>query len=595
MMCKQRKHGIISNIIFAIGWQFRVAPWYTLLYFLQMIVGDIITLFEHTFLVAYIIGCVERGGTLTEVLYFLVPVAVAVTIKVCVNPLIDSYITPKSSAKIKEAIHMKLYEKAASMEISRYDDSQFYNDFVWAMQKAPEHVTAATNTFRTLLSKLIVVAIAGSYIISTDALAVLVVAVIMVSTLLSQHIINQWKMKREEDILPVSRKRDYVNRVFYLADYVKDIKSSQISKKLEKDFGETSEQMRKLVKKHGPKISALTVLRDSVDYILYDGAYLTYLFYQALVQNKFGLGSLLALYKAANQLSGNLRRVIMMLPEFQNHSLYLAKLRTFLETENKMPDEGTLPTPDSGDIRLQDVHFTYPGNDRPTIKGVSMEIKKGEKIALVGFNGAGKSTLIKLLLRLYDPDSGSVHFAQQSIKEYPITDYRKRFGVLFQDFEMIATDIGHNLNMSNQVLDEQRADEVLKKVAFWERFQTMPQKYGTQLTKEFDEEGINLSGGEAQKIALARVLYADSGVIILDEPSSALDPIAEYQLNKSVTELAEDKTVIIISHRLSTTRFVDKIYMLENGRIIEQGNHESLLALKGKYAEMFTLQAEKYR
>ncbi|MBQ8816235.1 MAG: ABC transporter ATP-binding protein [Lachnospiraceae bacterium] len=595
MMCKQRKHGIISNIIFAIGWQFRVAPWYTLLYFLQMIVGDIITLFEHTFLVAYIIGCVERGGTLTEVLYFLVPVAVAVTIKVCVNPLIDSYITPKSSAKIKEAIHMKLYEKAASMEISRYDDSQFYNDFVWAMQKAPEHVTAATNTFRTLLSKLIVVAIAGSYIISTDALAVLVVAVIMVSTLLSQHIINQWKMKREEDILPVSRKRDYVNRVFYLADYVKDIKSSQISKKLEKDFGETSEQMRKLVKKHGPKISALTVLRDSVDYILYDGAYLTYLFYQALVQNKFGLGSLLALYKAANQLSGNLRRVIMMLPEFQNHSLYLAKLRTFLETENKMPDEGTLHTPETGDILLQDVHFTYPGNDRPTIKGVSMEIKKGEKIALVGFNGAGKSTLIKLLLRLYDPDSGSVHFAQQSIKEYPITDYRKRFGVLFQDFEMIATDIGHNLNMSNQVLDEQRADEVLKKVAFWERFQTMPQKYGTQLTKEFDEEGINLSGGEAQKIALARVLYADSGVIILDEPSSALDPIAEYQLNKTVTELAEDKTVIIISHRLSTTRFVDKIYMLENGRIIEQGNHESLLALKGKYAEMFTLQAEKYR
>ncbi len=594
-MHKQKKHGILSNIVFAIGWQFKVAPFYTLLSYGQMIFGDVITLFEHTFLVAYIIACVERGGTLTEVLYFLVPVAAAVTVKVCVNPMIDAYITPKASAKIKEAIHMRLYEKAASMEISRYDDSEFHNDFVWAMQKAPEHVTAATNTFRTLLSKLIVAAIAGSYIISTDSLALLVVAVIMVSTLLSQHIINQWKMKREEDILPVSRKRDYVNRVFYLADYVKDIKSSHISKKLEKDFFETSEQMRKLVKKHGPKISVLTVVRDSADYILYDGAYLTYLFYQALVQNKFGLGSLLALYKAANQLSGNLRRVIMMLPEFQNHSLYLAKLRTFLETENKMPDEGTLQTPGTGDILLEDVHFTYPGNEKPTIKGVSMEIKKGEKIALVGFNGAGKSTLIKLLLRLYDPDSGSVYFAQQSIKEYPITDYRKRFGVLFQDFEMIATDIGHNLNMSNQVLDEQRADEVLKKVAFWERFQTMPQKYGTQLTKEFDNEGINLSGGEAQKIALARVLYADSGVIILDEPSSALDPIAEYQLNKTVTELAEDKTVIIISHRLSTTRFVDKIYMLENGQIIEQGNHDSLLALNGKYAEMFTLQAEKYR
>ena len=594
-MRKQKKHGIISNIMFAMGWQFRVAPMFTLLTFGQTIIGDIIALFEHTFLVAYIVSCVEKGGTLADVLRFLVPVALAVTLKVSLNPIISAYIAPKADAKIKQAIHMKLYEKAVSMEISRYDNAEFYNDFVWAMQKAPEHVTKATDTFRTLLSRIIVALIAGGYIVATDALALWVVAIIMLSTLLFQHIINQWKMKREEEILPVSRKRDYVNRVFYLADYVKDIKTSSISDKLEKDFYETSERMKKLVKKHGPRISGITILRESVEYLIYDGGYLTYLFYQALVKNKYGLGSLLALYRAANQLSGNLRRVIMMLPDFQNHSLYLAKLRTFLETENRMSDEGILPAPEHGDILLQDVHFTYPGNDEATIKGVSMEIKKGEKIALVGFNGAGKSTLIKLILRLYDPDSGIIKFADRSIKEYPIGEYRRRFGVLFQDFEIIATDMGHNLNMSDQMLDEQRAEEVLKKVAFWERFQDLPKGYETQLTREFDDNGINLSGGEAQKIALARVLYADAGVIILDEPSSALDPIAEYQLNKTITELAADKTVIIISHRLSTTRFVDKIYMLENGQIIEQGNHESLMGQNGKYAEMFTLQAEKYR
>ena len=594
-MRKQKKHGIISNIMFAMGWQFRVAPMFTLLTFGQTIIGDIITLFEHTFLVAYIVSCVEKGGTLADVLRFLVPVALAVTLKVSINPIISAYIAPRADAKIKQAIHMRLYEKAVSMEISRYDNTEFYNDFVWAMQKAPEHVTKATDTFRTLLSRIIVALIAGGYIVATDALALWVVAIIMLSTLLFQHIINQWKMKREEEILPVSRKRDYVSRVFYLADYVKDIKTSSISDKLEKDFYETSERMKKLVKKHGPRISGITILRESVEYLIYDGGYLTYLFYQALVKNKYGLGSLLALYRAANQLSGNLRRVIMMLPDFQNHSLYLAKLRTFLETENRMSDEGILPAPEHGDILLQDVHFTYPGNDEATIKGVSMEIKKGEKIALVGFNGAGKSTLIKLILRLYDPDSGIIKFADWSIKEYPIAEYRKRFGVLFQDFEIIATDMGHNLNMSDQMLDEQRAEEVLKKVAFWERFQDLPEGYETQLTREFDDNGINLSGGEAQKIALARVLYADAGVIILDEPSSALDPIAEYQLNKTITELATDKTVIIISHRLSTTRFVDKIYMLENGQIIEQGNHESLMGQNGKYAEMFTLQAEKYR
>lgn len=594
-MRKQKKHGILSNIMFAIGWQFKVTPGYTLFLFLQTIIGDIITLFEHTFLLAYIVSCVERGATLKEVLYFLVPVALAVTIKITVSPFTGAYIGPRANAKMKQAIHMKLYEKAVSMDISRYDDSEFYNDFVWAMQKAPEHVTKAVDTFRGLVSRITVALIAGGYIIATDAMALWVVAIILISTILFQHMINLRKMKREEEMLPVSRKRDYANRVFYLADYVKDIKTSSISEKLEKDFYETSEQMKKLVKKHGPKTSLLTILRESVDYLIYDGGYLTYLFYQALVKHKFGLGSLLALYKTANWLSGNLRRVIMMLPEFQNHSLYLEKLRTFLETENSMPDEGILPAPARGDIFLQDVYFTYPGNGEPTIKGISMELKQGEKIALVGFNGAGKSTLIKLLLRLYDPDRGNIGFAGHSVKEYPVGEYRKQFGVLFQEFEIIATDIGHNLNMSDQPLDKQRADEVLKKVAFWERFRSLPEGYDTQLTREFDDNGINLSGGEAQKIALARVLYADAGVIILDEPSSALDPIAEYQLNKTVTELAADKTVIIISHRLSTTRFVDKIYMLENGQIIEQGSHDSLMALQGKYAEMFTLQAEKYR
>lgn len=166
-MHKNKKYGMVSNILFAIGWQFKIAPFFTLTTFAQTIIGDIITLVEHTFLVVYIISRVERGGTLAEILYFLIPVAVAVTLKVNINHVINLYIAPKSNAKIKKAIHMRFYEKAVSMEISRYDDSEFYNDFVWAMQKAPEHVTAATDTFRTMLSKIIVALIAGGYIVAT--------------------------------------------------------------------------------------------------------------------------------------------------------------------------------------------------------------------------------------------------------------------------------------------------------------------------------------------------------------------------------------------------------------------------------------------
>lgn len=166
---------------------------------------------------------------------------------------------------------------------------------------------------------------------------------------------------------------------------------------------------------------------------------------------------------------------------------------------------------------------------------------------------------------------------------------------MFQDYELIATDLAHNISADNKPLDIKRADRALKRSAFWDRFKALPNGYETQLTKEFDESGFNPSGGEKQKIALARVLYADSDIIILDEPSGALDPIAEYTLNKTVTELSSDKTVIIISHRLSTPRFADKIYMLANGEIIESGTHGKLIKQNGKYAEMFRLQAEKYR
>lgn len=594
-MAKQKKTRALSNILFALRWQFRLTPGYVILRFVQSIFGNVVTLFEHTFLLAYIISCVERGKTLVDVLKFLIPVAIAVAIKLISGPLIEAYLTPKANFKFYMHTRLALYKKASQLEIAKYDDTAFYNDFVWAMHRAPEQIFNATGTFINLVSMFVTALIAGTYIVATDATALIVVAGMMASTLLLQHSITKRNMKREEELMPISRKRDYINRVFYLADFVKDIKTGAISDKLKRDFTDTSEEMEQVAVKHGKAISWLAIARDGISALAFDGAYLIYLFYQALVKGKYGLGSLLAVYNAANRLSGNVRRVIMMLPRFEEQSLYIEKMRTFLETENTMPDNGTLPVPSQGDLVLENVTFTYPGNDKPTINNVSMHIKQGEKIALVGFNGAGKSTLIKLLLRLYDPDSGTVRLGDNAASEYPIRDYRQHFGALFQQFEIIATSIGQNLTMSDTPLDKEKADEVMKKAAFWDKLNSLPDGYDTPLTKEFDDNGVNLSGGEAQKIALARVLYADAGVIVLDEPSSALDPIAEYQLNKTVTELAEDKTVIIISHRLSTTRFVDKIYMLEDGRVIEQGNHDALLAQNGKYAEMFRLQAEKYR
>lgn len=591
---RKLKYGTMSNTLFALKWHYKIAPVYTVYQILNTVIGNVITTFEHTFLTAYIIHCIEKQKPITSILAFLIPVAVAVAIKVIMGPLVTVYVGPKFEAKFKKAVNLTLYEKAVKMEISKYDNSEFYNDFVWAMRQSPNHITGTLQDFSQLLSFVVNAVITGSFIIVTDKVTLLIAAVIVPVAVFVPRIINKLVVKREEELVPIRRKRDYVNRVFYLADFIKDIKTGNMADKLKKSFKSASDDMEKPIVKFAKKIVPLQILNHSVADIMTDGVFLIYLFYQAIVKGKYGLGILLGLYNSSNKFINSLYNFSFRFPNFQNHSLYIDKLRTFLDTENEMPDEGTLAVPNGGDIELKNVEFTYNGNEKPTISGISMSIKKGEKIALVGYNGAGKTTLIKLILRLYDPTQGSIYFGDNNLKEYPIKKYRENYGVLFQDFEIVAASVAQNISMSDEELDKEKADAVLKKVAFSEKFQTLPYGYETQLTKEFSDNGVNLSGGEAQKLALARVLYSSADVIILDEPSSALDPIAEYELNKAVTELSGDKTVIIISHRLSTTRFVDKIYMLENGKIIEQGDHEALLRQNGKYAEMFKAQAEKY-
>ena len=591
---RQLKHTSLSNTFFALKWHYKISPVYTVYLFLNTVIGNVITTFEHTFLTAYIIDCIEMKRPITSVLAFLIPVAIAVAIKVIVSPMVNVYYGPKFEAKFKKAVNLTLYEKAVKMEISKYDNSEFYNDFVWAMRQSPNHITGTLSDFSGLVSFVVNIIITGSFIIVTDKLTLLIAAVIVPVAVFVPRLINKLVVKREEELVPIRRKRDYINRVFYLADFIKDIKIGGIAEKLKKDFKDSSDNMEKPIVKFAKKIVPLQVLSSSVADIMVDGVFLLYLFYQVIVMGKYGLGLALGLYNSGNKFINSLYNFSYRFPTFQNHSLYIDKLRTFLDTENEMPDDGTLAVPSGGDIELESVEFTYKGNEKPTINGISMSIKKGEKIALVGYNGAGKTTLIKLILRLYDPTSGCISFGEHNLKEYPLKDYRRKYGVLFQDFEIIAASVGTNISMSDGEFNREKADNVLEKVAFSERLKTLPDGYETQLTKEFSDKGVNLSGGEAQKLALARVLYSSSDVIILDEPSSALDPIAEYELNKAVTELSGDKTVIIISHRLSTTRFVDKIYMLEKGKIIEQGDHEALLKQNGKYAEMFKSQAEKY-
>lgn len=271
----------------------------------------------------------------------------------------------------------------------------------------------------------------------------------------------------------------------------------------------------------------------------------------------------------------------------------------------------------NADISLENISFAYKEDAGETLKNISLKVKPGEKVAIVGYNGAGKTTLIKLLMRLYDPTEGKILYHGQNIKEFKPYDYRRRIGVVFQDYQMYGANLEENVIMADpafavdqleNAMQSKESDSdasffeklklgavsALERAGFGERYKSLDKGLDTQVTAEFDKEGVNFSGGESQKIAISRAFYKDADILIMDEPSSALDPIAEYELNKAMESAAKGKTVFYISHRLSTTRDADRIILLENGRIAEEGTHESLLAMNGKYAEMWRVQAGRY-
>ncbi len=246
------------------------------------------------------------------------------------------------------------------------------------------------------------------------------------------------------------------------------------------------------------------------------------------------------------------------------------------------------------DIEFKNVSFRYAGVNEEALKNINLKLKVGERLAVVGMNGSGKTTFIKLLCRLYDPAEGEILMNDFNIRKYDYRQYLDLFSVVFQDFHLMALPLGNNV-ASAENWDVQKAERLLTEVGFGQRYSEMNRKLDTPLYKNFDEDGVNISGGEAQKIALAKALYRDAPFIVLDEPTAALDPIAEAEIYSKFDEIVGDKTAIYISHRLSSCRFCDKIAVFDKGEIVQVGTHEELLAdSKGKYYELWNAQAQYY-
>ncbi len=311
----------------------------------------------------------------------------------------------------------------------------------------------------------------------------------------------------------------------------------------------------------------------------------------------FGVGSVTQYVGAITALATGIFNLMKNVGDLKNNGAFLKTTFEFLDLPDRMY-QGTLTTEKRADrqyeVEFRDVSFRYPGAENDALRHLSMKFKVGERLAVVGENGSGKTTFIKLLCRLYDPTEGEILLNGIDIRKYKYEDYLQVFAVVFQDFQLLAFPLGQNVAAS-QNYDRERAEKCLRMAGFGERLDSMPKGLDTCLYREFEEDGVEVSGGEGQKIALARALYKDAPFIVLDEPTAALDPVAEYEVYSNFDRLVGDKTAIYISHRLSSCRFCDEIAVFDGGQIVQQGSHESLLAEQdGKYAELWHAQAQHY-
>ena len=503
---------------------------------------------------------------------------------------------PVYNEKMLIELNSELFEKAVELDLDKYDDPSFYNDFIWAMDQSFTRSHMLMVDTRNMIRCLVATTTISAVLFSVDTLLAVIVLAISAIRVVCTFLQNRTNLKFFEHINPLNRKDGYINRVFMLPDYAKDLRVSKVTEILDKEFANNMEEKNKVVRKFAKKRTLYLFLSQSIPTV---GEIVIYIIiaYKILITRTMGIGDLAVAVSSIWRLSWQLRDFVDKIMRFHEHGIYIEKIIRFKNCAPKITDGKLNATPFSS-LEIKNLCFSYNNGEKEVkaLKNVNLEIHKGEKIAIVGYNGAGKTTLTKLIMRLYNQQSGNILYNGKPLQKYTLSSLRKRCAAVFQDYRIFASTVAENV-VGGEVDETKRnrIEDVLFKSAFGTKLKSLTKGIDTVITREFDDEGINLSGGEQQKIAIARAFYKNADLIILDEPSSALDPDAEYNLNLAISNYAKEKTVIFISHRLSTTRHADRIYMFDNGEIVEHGTHEDLIKLGGKYAYMFNLQAQNYK
>ena len=496
--------------------------------------------------------------------------------------------------KIDRWINNDVNEKALFTDFKYYDNPEFFKKFNFAQEEFAGQAWMAMWFFPNIIKDVLtigamvaLISSAGPVLLGVTLFFVALNGVLGIPTIKPEA---DWRVKSND----VWRPLDYVSRMLRQKENAAELRSSGAGLKFLQTIDVVTENFKSAFMTFRRKVLPFNIAQGFITPIQ-AGCVLVYIILFIIEGDTSKIG----LYASLTAASASLSQCLGWVFDNVNHILQLSlqgeRIAAFFEAKSEIepPREGALPPPEGVyGIEFKDVSFGY---DKAAfgIEHLDLHIKPGQRVAIVGENGAGKTTLTKLLLRLYDVNSGQVLINGRDIKDYDVHKLRLHIGVAFQDVRVLAMSLRDNLTVYHDVPDE-RLVEVIEKLGL----ESVLEKAGTldtMVSREFTEDGVALSGGEAQRLTLARLFTGAFGLLVLDEPSSALDPLAEYKLMQIILDASNTATTIMIAHRLSTVRDFDVIYHMEGGEIIERGAHDELMAAGGKYCEMFTRQAENYQ
>ena len=587
----------VDNNLFALRQVWETSKIYFIVYYVTTFINAPLNFLLGTYLIKLIVDSVEGSGWSTQAIftYIFIVGGTAIAIWMASN-YYWNMISPQYSEKINHTLRRKLYRKSTEVDLACYETPEFYDKYVKAMDETQDRVWKVMNTLDNLIWNVVSLALTSLLIFTIDPFLILFALIPLALGFIRRRrkVIEHEQTSARK---PINRKFAYVRRTFYLGEYSKEMRMGGFFNRQLEMLGEVRRNYNEITRKYGTLLAIYDVI---INFGLEVFTVLGATFYAVWRtigpgQGSMTMGDCLVVLNSIGTISYTLSTMVQYLAEFSEHALYIEDVRYFLDYEPKIKEDPTAPEANAGAIEFKNVHFKYEGAEKESLRGIDFMIREGERIAVVGRNGSGKTTLVKLLLRLYDPTEGEIILNGKNAKDYRLSSWRSLFGSVFQDFKLFSLSVKENVVLRlPREGDTEAVTQALKESGAWKKIEKLEKGIESTMTREFDDEGVNLSIGEQQKVSLARIFAEKTPFVILDEPSSALDPIAEHTMFENMIRATEGRSVIFISHRLSSAILADRVYMMEDGEIIESGTHAELMKKDGKYAEMFRLQAQSY-